>query len=277
MLLTFYKYFLLFIIYSILGWAMEVISVSIQNKRIVNRGFLIGPYCPIYGFGALFIILLLGRYKYDPLVLFVMTVVTCGILEYLTSWAMEVLFKARWWDYSKQKFNLNGRVCLRNLACFGILGLLVTYILNPFFTDLIGNLSNNALKWTVISILVLFIIDGIMSFIVIFNFRKITKEVNEEKREDNTEEITKMVRQLFAQKSFFNRRFVNAYPKLEAIKMKVKEIQVKIKENVDEVKENINEKKEEIKNTIEKTTRKTKVQLYLSKKNLKHTFRRKEK
>ena len=110
MFLEIEKYILLFMIYSFLGWLMEVITVSVEAKKVVNRGFLIGPYCPIYGIGAVLITLVLSRYKYDPLVLFVMTMVSCGVLEYLTSWAMEVIFKARWWDYSHEKFNLDGRI-----------------------------------------------------------------------------------------------------------------------------------------------------------------------
>ena len=252
---------------------MEVILVSIENKKFMNRGFLIGPYCPIYGFGGLLITIVLGRYKYDPLVLFVMTVVTCGILEYLTSWAMEVIFKARWWDYSKEKFNLNGRVCLKNLVAFGVLGLVATYILNPIFLGWIYKLGENTLKWTAIVLAVLYTIDNIISYIVIFSFRKVTKNINNERKQDNTEQITDMVRQLFAEKSFLHRRFINAYPKLEAIKIKVKEIQDKIKENVNEVKENLNEKKEEIRNSIEEKTRKTKI--YLSKKSMKIILKKK--
>ena len=275
MLLNISKYFLLFILYSFLGWCMEVSLISIQNKRFVNRGFLIGPYCPIYGFGGVLITLVLGRYKYDPLVLFVMTVVTCGILEYLTSWAMEVIFKARWWDYSQEKFNLNGRVCLRNLAAFGALGLVATYVLNPIFMGWIDKLGTNSLKWTAIGLGILYIIDNIISFIVIYSFRKVTKTINNERKQDNTEQITTMVREIFAEKSFLHRRFINAYPKLEAIKIKVKEIQEKIKDNVNEVKENLNEKKEEIKNSIEETKRKTKI--YISKKSMKIIFKKKGK
>ena len=125
-------YFLLFIIYAVAGWIMEVTCKLIQYKRFINRGFLIGPYCPIYGYGALLITFLLGRYKYDALVLFVMAIVVCGTLEYLTSLVMEKMFKARWWDYSQRKFNLNGRVCLGTIIPFGILGLMVTYVTNPF-------------------------------------------------------------------------------------------------------------------------------------------------
>ena len=247
MLLSISRYFLLFLIYSFLGWCMEVTLISIQNKRFVNRGFLIGPYCPIYGFGAILITLVLGRYKYDLLVLFVMTVVTCGILEYLTSWAMEVVFKARWWDYSTEKFNLNGRVCLKNLVAFGLLGLVATYILNPIFLGWINNLGENTMKLTAIGLAILYTIDNIISYIIIFSFRKVTKKINNRQKQDNTEQITEMVKELFAEKSFLHRRFINAYPKLEAIKIKVKEIQDKIKQNVNEVKENMTSKKQEIK------------------------------
>ena len=103
--MNFTTYFLLFIIYAFLGWVMEVTAKLIQYKRFINRGFLVGPYCPIYGFGAVLITILLERYLYDPVILFVMAIVTCATLEYLTSWIMEKLFKARWWDYSNRKFN----------------------------------------------------------------------------------------------------------------------------------------------------------------------------
>ena len=276
MFLEISKYFLLFLLYSFLGWCMEVIVVSIENKRIVNRGFLIGPYCPIYGFGAILITLVLGRYQYDPLVLFIMTVAACGTLEYITSWAMEVIFKARWWDYSKEKFNLNGRICLKNLIAFGVLGLLVTYVLSPIFESLILSLGDNLINWLAIGLEIIFIIDCILSFIVIFNFREITKKVNNERKEDNTEQITSMVRKLFAEQSFLHRRFINAYPKLIAIKTKIKEIKDKITDNVNEVKDNLNEKKEVIKDNIERTTRTTKANIYLGKKKIKSRLKKKK-
>ena len=90
-------YFLLFMIYAILGWIMEVTCKLIQYKRFINRGFLIGPYCPIYGYGALLITILLHKYTNDPIVLFIMAIVVCGTLEYLTSYFMEKIYKARWW------------------------------------------------------------------------------------------------------------------------------------------------------------------------------------
>ena len=106
---NFCYYFLLFIIYSFMGWLMEIIDNIIVKHKIVNRGFLLGPYCPIYGFGCLSLIFFLSNYKSDPIILFFMAIVICSILEYSTSYIMEKLFKLRWWDYTDKKFNINGR------------------------------------------------------------------------------------------------------------------------------------------------------------------------
>ena len=85
---NFCYYFLLFIIYSFMGWLMEIIDNIIVKHKIVNRGFLLGPYCPIYGFGCLSLIFFLSNYKSDPIILFFMAIVICSILEYSTSYIM---------------------------------------------------------------------------------------------------------------------------------------------------------------------------------------------
>lgn len=106
------KYFLYFIIYSFLGWFMEV-CVSLWNKhKFINRGFLIGPYCPIYGWGCLAIILVVGKDTSDILGVFLKAILICSLLEYFTSYFMEKIYNVRWWDYSNKKFNINGRICL---------------------------------------------------------------------------------------------------------------------------------------------------------------------
>lgn len=100
-----------FMIYSVVGWIYETTLCSITDRHFVNRGFLNGPYCPIYGSGALLDVLILGRIE-NPFLLFILGVLVTCSLEYLTSYVMEKLFKARWWDYSDKKFNIGGRVCL---------------------------------------------------------------------------------------------------------------------------------------------------------------------
>ena len=113
--------FLHFVFYSFLGWVAETIYCSLLQGKFVYRGFLSGPVCPIYGFGAIFVITLLQPFKENILMLFLMGVVITSTLEYITSYLLEVIFHMKWWDYSKRKFNINGRVCAWNSSLFGIL------------------------------------------------------------------------------------------------------------------------------------------------------------
>lgn len=246
-------YFLLFIIYSFLGWCMEVLGKLIEQKRFVNRGFLIGPYCPIYGCGALLITFLLKKYTNDPITLFIMAILVCGTLEYLTSYLMEKIFHARWWDYSQKKFNINGRVCLDTIILFGLLGMFIMYISNPFLIEkieLLPELALNILFWV---LLILYMIDNIVSTNVINYVGKTSKEIG--KNSDNTEEITKKMKEILIGKSALHRRLLNAYPKIQAIKIKLKEKQEEIKRQVteqsNEIKENIKKQKDELKEKID--------------------------
>ena len=108
-----------FVLYSFIGWMYESILCSVAGKKLVNRGFLNGPVCPVYGTGAVAVVFVLSPLKDKPLALFLTSALLTTSLEYLTSWAMEKLFHARWWDYSKRFLNIHGRVCLRGFVAFG--------------------------------------------------------------------------------------------------------------------------------------------------------------
>ena len=156
---TFFYYFILFIFYSFCGWCIEEVVCSIAAKKIANRGFLIGPYCPIYGYASIFMILLLNRYNDDMFALFIMSAVLCTVLEYLTSLAMEKLFHARWWDYSNRKFNINGRVCLLNSLLFGVMSLIAVHFVHPVFDRALRKLSDSAANIAASALLCVFIVD----------------------------------------------------------------------------------------------------------------------
>ncbi len=220
------NYILLFFIYSFLGWIMEVIQGLILNKKFVNRGFLIGPCCSIYGYGVLLITLCLSHLKPYPISLFVLCIAVCGILEYLTSYFMEKIFKARWWDYSKDKFNINGRVCLRTLSAFGLLGLLIIYVLNPFFLGLMEKMSQGLLLGVTVVLLVIYFVDNIISFNVVKNIKITTNLVR-----DNTEEITEKVKEILLKQSMLTRRLIKAFPNIKII-----DVRKKIKEEVEKIK-----------------------------------------
>jgi len=206
--------FLLFMIYSFLGWLMEVILQFLEKKRFINRGFLIGPYCPIYGWGSITIILLLYKYKEDFVTLFCMAIVICSLLEYGTSFVMEKLFHTRWWDYSYKKFNINGRICLDTMLPFGILGCIVLYVINPFFTNILNNFSSLGLNIVAIILFVLYLVDNIISFNVIFKIRKTICNVEK----DATEEITRKVKNILTKQGILYRRMVNAFPTIKNTK-----------------------------------------------------------
>ncbi len=235
-------YFLLFLIYSVIGWIMEVTLSFIENHKFINRGFLIGPYCPIYGTGAIIITLLLNRYVDDWIVLFIMSILICGVLEYITSYLMEKIFKARWWDYSNMKFNINGRICLETIIPFGLLGLLIMYITNPFFFSLLQQIPNVWLTVLSIFFAIVFIIDNIISFNVIANVRIATKKISKENIKDNTEEITQKVKEILLSKSKLHKRLLNAFPKIESLKSKIKE---KAKNTINKAKNKEEEKPKE--------------------------------
>ena len=203
--------FILFMMYSFIGWFIEVIGVLIKEGKFVDRGFLIGPYCPVYGFGVILMIVLLDRYISDAPTLFIMCILLFSIVEYLTSFLMEKLFNARWWDYTKYKFNINGRICLETMIPFGLCGLLVMYIVNPFFVHILSSLPNIIITIITIILLIIFVTDLILSSSVMF---KIKDTINKVKK-DNTEEITKRVKELIMQKNYIKKRIIKAFPKLK--------------------------------------------------------------
>ena len=211
-------YFLLFISYAFIGWIIEIINEIMKTHKFVNRGFLIGPYLPIYGYGGLFITLLLTRYSSEPLTLFILAIVICSLLEYYTSYFMEKLFNARWWDYSNRKFNINGRICLETMIPFGLLGLLMIYVINPFIINFYSSLNQTLLTIISSTLFIIFLIDNIISFNVLNKVKNEIKKVDL----DNTEEITKKVKETILSTSWIRRRISKAFPNVRYIRTKIK-------------------------------------------------------
>ena len=209
--------FLLFIVYSITGWIIEVIATYPDTKCFVNRGFFIGPYCPIYGKGALLIVLLLKKYENDIIALFVMAVVVCSIMEYITSYVLEKLFNTRWWDYSNIKFNINGRVCLQNLVAFGIFGVFLLKYVNPFLLNIINSKTDIQIYTIALILLLFYLADNVISIKIISKFKNISNSI----KVDSTEMVTKYVKEEIKRnnKILYN-RLIEAFPKLEIYRKK---------------------------------------------------------
>ncbi len=211
--MTLQIFFLVFITYSFLGWCIEVILKYIQTKRFINRGFLIGPYCPIYGWGALLMTILLQKYNNDPVALLALGMIICAILEYFTSYVLEKIFKARWWDYSDKKFNIDGRICLNTMILFGIGGILIVRYINPFLFGLYNNMNSMTINVITLILFLIFLIDNIISFNVLSSVRKNNKLL----LKDNTEEMSKKVIEKIKSSGILAKRLLFAFPNFHHI------------------------------------------------------------
>ncbi len=217
---NYYNLFLLFFIYSFIGYIVESTSVSLAEKKIVlNRGFLVGPYIPIFGYGAMSMISTLQKYKGDIIALFIMSMTVCLTIEYLCSLIAEKIFHLRWWDYSDKKFNINGRICLQNGVLFGLAGVLVVEYLNPWLENLILLLPNNLMVTISIILSIIFYADTIVSGTTVIKFNKSFKRYGE----DNTNEVkSKIIEELH--NNFLTKRLINAFPYAKDRRAKFEEL-----------------------------------------------------
>ena len=164
-----------FIIYSFLGWVMESAVRTICEKKLINTGFLYGPFCPIYGIGALIMCLFLEKFEKNVILLFIVSFIVLSIWEYIVGWLLEKIFKTKYWDYSNHRFNIKGRVCLSNSICWGILGVIFIKYIHPFISELIYKIPEKIL------ILVSTIIGGyilIDAVVTIIKVGTLEKQIN---------------------------------------------------------------------------------------------------
>ncbi len=145
MIITICKYFFWFILYSVGGWILETLLFLIRDKKVVKRGFLFGPLCPIYGTGAVICTAIMYGRINNIFLVFLIGLLLCGTLEYLTHFIMEKLFHAMWWDYSSRRFNINGRVYLNGLLEFGAGSVLIIKVLQPLVVKLTDMIPENVL------------------------------------------------------------------------------------------------------------------------------------
>lgn len=221
---------LMFLVYSFIGYIIEVLFCSYhENRLVINRGFLIGPWLPIYGSSVVLIYLLLHKYENDILALFIMSMFTCSVVEFFTSLVLEKIFKIRWWDYSKHKFNLDGRICLTNSIYFGLGGIALFYLFNPVVFSLFNLLSHKALIIITNILSLVFIGDLITSISVLVKLKVSSIKFSQK---DVSEEVIKLRNEALKKNSLLLKRLMNAFPKVEG---KNKEIFIELKKKVNDI------------------------------------------
>lgn len=203
--MDFYTLFIYFIIYSFLGWVIETIYCSLAEKRYVPRGFLNGPLTPIYGFGAIGLIFLLQDIKTVSLV-FLSGVVATSFLEYVASYLLELIFDMHWWDYSGDKYNLNGRIKLKNSILFGILSIILMYFIHPLVINLLSMLSYFNKQVLSVTLFIAITIDTVITVSSIFNLKATALEY---KIKNFSEEA-----RLTLKNGYIHKRLLKTFPRL---------------------------------------------------------------
>lgn len=155
----------LFFTYSLVGWLWEVFYYIVSTGMVVNRGTMHGPWLPIYGCGGILIILLLKPLRDKPVWLFIGATTVCGVVEYMTAWALETFLHKKWWDYTGYFLNIHGRVCFEGLLVFGMAGMAFTYVFSPMLDDLYQKMGMKSRKILCAVLIVLFLADLVWSVI----------------------------------------------------------------------------------------------------------------
>ncbi len=180
--------FLIFVLFSFLGWSIEVIYAYYKHHKFVNRGFLAGPFCPIYGIGVVLLYVIIHTILnqsslHNPGLIigtFILSVLITTIIEWVVGSLLYYFFKTRWWDYSHQKFNLKGYICLKFSIYWGIIGTFVIYSVLPLSFFMIGKLSEPFMEAMITLFLIYFVIDGSLTMRTLVDFRRLLFELENE-------------------------------------------------------------------------------------------------
>ena len=179
MLVTVYQLICFFFIYGFLGWCLEVCYQALCNGALVNRGFLNGALCPIYGFGAVLVIWLLGSSALHGIFLFAGSVFLCSVLEGATGLMLEKLFHQKWWDYSQERFNLGGYICLKYSILWGLACVFTAEIIHPTFTTLVSLIPHTVGIVLLSIISACFFIDCAATLKTLAGFNKELRRIDE--------------------------------------------------------------------------------------------------
>lgn len=159
------NYIIIFFIFAFIGYLWEITIKLLDTKTLVNTGTMHGPWLPIYGIGAIIIILILKKFKKNTLKIFITSALSCSIIEYITSMYLEITKGLKYWDYHNYPLNINGRTSVESALLFGIAGYLIIYNIEPFLQKILLKIPNKTKNIICIILITLFIIDIIHSHI----------------------------------------------------------------------------------------------------------------
>ena len=240
-------YIFYFFFYSFIGWFFESCYCSIRPKKWVNRGFLRGPICPIYGTGGLVMMICLLPLRHitdnlyiNELLIFIAGAILCDIVEFMTSYIMEKLFNARWWDYSNKKFNIQGRICLTHTFYWGTCSCLFVFILEPimnlYLVGQVSESSRNILTYIFLTVFAFDLLDTVINALGIRDisskFMKLSEEISEFAIEVYTTVGGKSENESEAMKKDLSEKFNELHSNYDKFKNDLKDIKSKSKKRL---------------------------------------------
>ena len=213
---TVYQLAFFFFIYSFAGWCIEVCCAAIQKRKFVNRGFVNGPLCPIYGSGAVLFAIFLPELKEAPFFLFLAGAILASILEFTTGALLEKLFHRKWWDYSDIKWNYEGYVCLPFSLIWGSCAVILNMFLNPLLVKLLGIMPKLLIVIIMIALTVVLVLDTVGTTLAIRGLQK--KQVQLAEFTEGVSQVSKLLENVITRR--IQKRMDKAFPMLEIPKIK---------------------------------------------------------
>ncbi len=252
---TLHKWLLLFYLYCFIGWIWESCYVSLKKHKWINRGFLKGPLLPIYGSGAIVVLISTLTVENNLILVFFIGVISATILEYITGVAMEKLFHVRYWDYSKEPFNINGHICLISSLAWGVFSVLLVRFVNPNIARLVIIIPNGISEVISYIITVFITIDAVQSFNEAMDLKNILIKFTE-----RNDAITNIKKRVEIVEAFVNEDVKSIQEKLIK-KVAINQEKVELKNNKRKkaieviIRKNLELKEEAMKGFVEKVSR----------------------
>lgn len=254
-LYTLNQWLVLFYIYCFIGWIWESCFVSLKSRKWINRGFLKGPFLPIYGSGAIVVLFSTLTVKNNLILVFIIGMIAATILEYITGIMMERLFHVRYWDYSEKPFNINGHICLSSTLAWGFFSILLVRFVNPPIGNLIRYIPGEILEIGSYIITIFITIDAVQSFNEAMDLKNILIKFTE-----RNESINNIKKRLEIVEAFVNEDVKSIQEKLIK-KVAIKQEKASLKKNTRKqaieviIRKNLELKEEAMKGFVEKVSR----------------------
>lgn len=194
-----FQWLFFFYLYCFLGWCFESAYVSLKSRKLINRGFMRGPFLPLYGSGAIMMLVVSMPFRDNVVLTYIAGVIGATALEYVTGVVMEALFKVRYWDYSRKPFNFQGHICLSSSIAWGFFTILMTRVIHAPIERMVLSIPGRALSWATVLLTIYIVADFTLSFKAALDLRDILVKIERAK-----EELERMRRRLDVIAAFNN-------------------------------------------------------------------------